>query len=311
MASTERFTLPGFRVGHWERPGGATGCSVLLPEEPALAVVDVRGGAPGTRELDVLGEGRSAQRVDAVLLTGGSAFGLAAATGVVRWLREQGRGFPTSAIPVPIVPAAVIFDLVAEHLEWPTEDAGYAAAAACEPDGWRSGPIGAGRGATVGKVAGREQAVAGGLGVARVALRGGHVAALVVVNALGEVVDPDTGRVVAGLRDGRRAEDVLLEAVSAPQAGENTTIGLVATDLPVDRPALVRMAIAAHDGLARAIRPAHTLFDGDTVFALASRVSQTDDRLILQLGTAAARATSAAILAAVGGGADRERSPSP
>ncbi|HET7037852.1 MAG TPA: P1 family peptidase [Thermomicrobiaceae bacterium] len=289
MSADPGFSIPGFRVGHWTHPSGATGCSVVLCDQPALAVADVRGGAPGTRELAVLGEGRLVQRLDAVLLTGGSAFGLDAAGGVMRWLREQGRGFATRSIPVPIVAGAVIFDLAGASPPWPDAEAGYAAAAGGQTDGWRSGRIGAGSGATWGKLGG--QPVRGGVGAARVSVPGGELAALIVVNALGEVVDPDIGRPLRAASSGSTSQTL-------PTPGENTTIGVLATTVPLDRAALVRLAIAAHDGLARAIRPAHTVFDGDTIFALTTQEARPTPEEVLVLGMAAADAVARAVVRA-------------
>lgn len=305
------FELPGFSVGHWTHPSGATGCTVVVPDERALAVADVRGGAPGTREVALLDQGRLVQRVDAVLLTGGSAFGLAAADGVARWLRERRRGFPTESGPVPIVPAAVLFDLVGPDPLWPTPDAGYWAAEHATADGWRCGRVGAGSGARVGKARGRQHSSAAGIGAARVNLASGSLAAIVAVNAFGDVVDPEGGRIVAGTRadagsneDSTRWEDsealILAEGSRHVDAepGTNTTIAVVAVDTALDRDALVRIAVAAHDGFARAIRPAHTLVDGDTVFVLARREGHADVRATLQLATAAQVAVATAIVRA-------------
>lgn len=272
------FSLPGFQVGHWTHPSGATGCTVVICDQPALAVADVRGGAPGTRELAVLGDGRLVQRLDAVLLTGGSAFGLDAAGGAMRWLREQGRGFVTRSIPVPIVAGAVIFDLDGPDPPWPDAAAGYAAAASALPDGWRSGRFGAGAGASWGKLGGRP--APGGLGTARASLPAGELAALLVVNALGEVVDQDTGQ---PLRPGSTDD----AGRPSPAPGEHTTIGVLATTVPLDRAALVRLAIAAHDGLARAIRPAHTVFDGDTIIVLTTQEGHPTAEDVLLLGMVA------------------------
>jgi L-aminopeptidase/D-esterase-like protein len=277
--SDERFAIPGYRVGHWTHPSGTTGCSVIIPDKPALAVVDIRGGAPGTRETSLLEEGRLVQHVNAVLLTGGSAFGLAAADGVMRWLREQGRGFPTASIPVPIVSGAVIFDLKGADPDWPDAEAGYSAALRAQADNWVSGPIGAGAGATVGKIANQAGAQSG-LGAARLTVASGTVAALLVVNAVGEIaVDRDPA-----LPSG---EDLILTTDQAqPRAGENTTIGVIVVDAAVCRDDLVRIAIAAHDGLARSIHPAHTPFDGDAIFVLGRDGGRLAPRDALQLAVA-------------------------
>lgn len=301
------FAMDGIRVGHWTHPTGATGCTVVIPDEPMPAVADVRGGAPGTRELALLDQGRLVRRVDAVLLTGGSALGLAAAQGVVDWLRQQGRGFPTASIRVPIVPAAVLFDLVGPDPVWPGPRAGAEAAANAVPEGWLSGRVGAGSGATVGKLFGPSQASPGGLGAARVSVEAGTVAALMAVNAVGDVIEPDTGTILAGVtfpgEPARymNAETMVLQGSPRAVAGEgtNTVIGVVVVDATVDRDAMSRIAVAAHDGITRAIRPAHTIFDGDTIFVLARGEGSSEPGALLQLATAAERAVARAIVAAV------------
>lgn len=293
--------VPGFRVGHWTHPSGSTGCTVVLADEPALAVADVRGGAPGTREVALLEQGRLVQRVDAVLLTGGSAFGLAAADGVMTWLREAGRGFPTGSIPVPIVAGAVIFDLVGDTPALPTSESGYLAAEQAQVDGWRSGPIGAGAGARAGKLLGRARSTATGLGTSQVMTPAGAVTALIVVNPFGDVVDPANGRILAGARGDSPGTwldteaSILRGLEPTEQPGENTVIGVVVVDGAADRDALVRVAIAAHDGIARAVRPAHTLFDGDTLFVLSRAEGQPDTRAVVDWATGAQRAVAEAI----------------
>lgn len=287
----ERFSIPGFRVGHWTHPEGHTGCSVVLADEPALAVVDVRGGSPGTRETSLLEEGRTVQHVNAVLLTGGSAFGLAAAEGVVTWLREQGRGFPTGSIPVPIVSAAVLFDLRGEDPAWPNAAAGYDAADTATPEGWISGRIGAGAGATVAKLLNRP-GKASGLGAAKLTTRAGSVATLIAVNAVGDVASTaeSADRGTASLED-----RILSGEKPGSRKGENTTIGVVVIDSPLSRDDLVRIGIAAHDGLARSIHPAHTLFDGDTFFVLGRTEGELETRDLLQISVATQHAVMRAI----------------
>ena len=289
--TAERFSMPGFRVGHWTHPSGATGCSVVIPDERAIAVVDVRGGAPGTRETSLLEEGRLVQRVDAILLTGGSAFGLAAADGVMRWLFRQGRGFPTASVPVPIVPAAVLFDLRGEQPVWPDADAGFVAAVAATEDNWSSGRFGAGAGATVGKIASSAGEPAG-IGAAKLTVAAGTIAALFAVNAVGEIVrEPRLTR-----ENSSSAEDLILGGADAHlRPGENTTIGVIVVDAQVGRDDLVRIAIAAHDGLARAIHPAHTLFDGDTIFVLGKSEGRLEPRAALQLAVATQRVVMIAV----------------
>jgi len=288
---SSRFSLPGFSVGHWTHDSGRTGCSVVIPDEPALAVVDVRGGAPGTRETSLLEEGRMVQHVNAILLTGGSAFGLSAADGVMRWLRGQGRGVPTVAIPVPIVSAAVLFDLKGDHPVWPNADAGYACAANATPDGWMSGRMGAGAGATVAKILNRDGRPSG-IGAAKIDTVAGTIAALIAVNAVGEVSSAEGD----GLSPLENAILTGLETQS--QAGENTTIGVVAVDGALRRDDLVRLAIAAHDGLARAIHPAHTLFDGDTIFVLCRQEGSLKPRDSLVLNVATQHAVMRAVFSA-------------
>lgn len=281
--------VPGIEVGHATDPAGLTGCTVILCESGAVGGVDVRGAAPGTRETDLLRPESTVEHVNAILLTGGSAFGLDAASGVMRYLEERGAGFPVRTGVVPIVPAAVIFDLgVGDARARPDARMGYAACEAASPSAPAEGRVGAGTGATFGKMRGGDEARWGGIGTASVAVRGGTVGALVVVNAVGYVVD-EAGQLVEsapvqaseepldvdlGLRDddaGPFADDLgAVRDDSGPGAGENTTIGVVATDLPLDKAGATRLAQAAHDGLARAIWPAHTAFDGDTFFALST-----------------------------------------
>lgn len=254
--------VTGITVGHWTDGEALTGCTVVMCEQPFVASGDVRGGAPGTRETDLLAPGRLVERVDAIVLAGGSAFGLAAADGVMQYLREKGRGHPTAAMPVPIVPAAIIYDLDIGRPEWPTAESGYRAAAAAERN-FACGCVGAGTGATVGKMLGPAQATKSGLGTASVQGPGGLVVgALAVVNSLGNVHDPDTGAMIAGARP--PAEDA-----ADPGVG-NTLVAVVATNAALDRAQAWRLAQTAHDGMALAVRPAHTLYDGDTVFSLAT-----------------------------------------
>lgn len=302
--------IPGLRVGHWTNREAATGCTVLIPPgEGAIAAVSQRGGAPGTRETDVLQPANAVQRVNAILLTGGSAFGLAAATGVVRYLEEHGAGFETKAGKVPIVPAAVLFDLgIGDAAVRPDEAAGYAACeAACEGD-CAAGSLGAGTGATVAKLAGIERALKGGLGSASERLRDGtRVAALAAVNAVGDILDCDSGRRIAWPRAderGRRLDAIeLLRRRRAPVAAgfTNTTLVVIATTAPLSRPQLLRLAEMGHAGLARAIDPSHTPADGDTVFAMAIPAQRRQRRPpdLTALGSLAARATSRAIVRAV------------
>ncbi len=295
--------IPGFAIGHWTHPTGRTGCTVIVAENPALAVCDVQGGAPGTRETDLLAPGSLVRRLDAVLLTGGSAFGLAAAEGVVRWLREQGRGFPTAVVPVPIVAAAVVYDLSGPDPVFPDADAGYAACAAARPDAWQTGRFGAGSATSVGKVAGPAQASPTGVGTAIVQLQYGHIGAIAIVNAVGDIVDPTTGQILAGARnpeggwlDSRQA---IIAGSASVEPLTNTTLVAVVTDIAVDVHGLIRMAIAAHDAIARTIRPAHTVFDGDTVFVLAKEEAPVTAADIVRLATATEIAVEQAIITSI------------
>ncbi len=298
--------VPGIKVGHAQDGVALTGCTVILCEQGAVGGVDQRGGAPGTRETDLLRPMHLVQRVHAVLLAGGSAFGLAAADGVVRWLEERGHGFDVGVARVPIVPAAVLFDLDIGRADVrPTPDMGYAA---CQAAGGpvAEGCVGAGTGARVGTINGISRATKGGLGTASAHLGDGVVVgALAAVNCFGDVVDPATGHIVAGARQahGEGFADTL--QVMGGQAGQpmqafggagNTLIGVVATNAALSKEEANKVAQMAQDGLARAIRPAHTMVDGDTIFSLS-----TGDRVadVTLLGAFAAEVTARAILRAV------------
>lgn len=273
---------PWLRVGHTTLPEARTGCTVLLLDHLSPARVDVRGGAPGTRETDLLQSGRLVGGVDAIVLTGGSAFGLASIDGVVRWLAEQGRGFPTAARPVPIVAGAVIFDLANGLPEYPGPDAGYAAAAAAAATPTESDAHGrfqgAGAGATVAKLGGVP--APGGIGIVTRQAGDFTVTAVVVLNAVGDVMDPRSGHMLAqaALPDGSTpgAEAIVLGAAADPvvRAGEATTIGAVLFHQPVSEAVLQRATVTAHAGLARCIFPSHTLFDGDTMFSCAPALAE-------------------------------------
>lgn len=267
------------QIGHWSDPEAATGCTVLLFPEGAAAGVDVRGSAPGTRETDVLVPGNLVDRIHAVLLTGGSAFGLDAASGVMAWCEEHGIGFATPAGPVPIVVAAVLYDLdlgSANRRPGPAEGrAACEAAGRSGPAGELQGSLGAGTGATVGRLFGPQYRMKGGLGVATGRLPGtGHtMVAVAAVNCVGDVVDPGSGAWIAGAFDraaGRPPGVTWSDAPLGPGPRQATTLAAVVTDLPLTGADLRKVAEMAHDGIARAVRPAHTLFDGDTVFALST-----------------------------------------
>lgn len=293
MAITD---VAGVRVGHWSDPEARTGCTVvLLPPSGAVCGVDVRGGAPGTRETDLLRPGRTVDRVHALLLTGGSAFGLAAADGVMRWLAERRIGVAVGPAVVPIVPAAVIFDLgVGSPTAFPGPQEGYAACEdASRGDACRSGRIGAGTGATTAKLFGRP--AAGGLGTSSLTLPGGaRVGALAVVNAVGDVVDR-RGRSLGGGEVDPWSR-ILQEGPPQRVVAANTTLAVVATDAALDKTACCRLAMVAHDALAQSIRPVHTPFDGDTVFAVSVGAKAGD---VLSLSVGAVEALRTAIERAV------------
>ena len=262
--------VPGIRVGHWTDASGGTGCTVILgPDDGVVAGVDVRGAAPGTRETDLLRPTALVERINAICLAGGSAFGLAAADGAMRRLAQRGVGLSTGVRPVPIVPAAILFDLgVGDPDAHPDAESGHAATVAAEAnDGPLEGRVGAGTGATVAKIGGLDGALPGGVGsAARQVPGGGVVGALVVSNALGNVFARD-GRPLA-VASGTLAAPAPPASV-APPAG-STMLVVVATDAPLDRAQCRRLAELGHDALARAIRPVHTLYDGDVVFALST-----------------------------------------
>jgi L-aminopeptidase/D-esterase-like protein len=296
----------GLLVGHWTDEEAATGCTVVLCPEGAVASADVRGGAPGTRETDLLRPGTLVEQVHAVLLTGGSAFGLDATAGVMRWLEERGKGFAVPTGVVPIVVGAVLIDLsIGRSDVRPDAGAGYAACEGATDTPPAEGSVGAGTGATVGKALWLEHAVKGGIGAAcETAADGTKVAALIAVNSFGEIVDPDSGHVVAGPRDAEGGFADTLAVLRArpplsPFAAEpNSTIGVVATDARLSKSDCYRLAVMAQAGMARAVRPVHTPVDGDTIFALATGAADRSGD-VFQLGALAERAVSRAILRGV------------
>lgn len=300
--------VPGILVGHDTDHEGGTGCTVIRCAWPALGGVDVRGGAPGTRETDLLDPTCMMQEVHAVLLSGGSAFGLAAADGVMRALEAEGAGFDTGVARVPIVPGAVLFDLwLGSPAARPDAAAGERATRAATSGPVAQGSVGAGTGATVGKIAGPRLATKGGVGSASTTVNGVFtVGALVAVNALGDVYDPATGQMIAGARSpdgtGWLAAAPFAAGAMPPAAGTNTTLAVVATDAPCSKAELARLARLAHDGLAQAIRPVHTTFDGDAVFTLSTsqeRGPGVGQLALTQLGAAAVAVVVRAILRAV------------
>lgn len=301
--------VAGIEVGHFTDPRRPTGCSVVIAREGAVAGVDVRGAAPGTRETDLLAPGNLVEQVHAIMLAGGSAWGLEAATGAVRWLEEHGVGLDVGVGRLPLVPAAVLFDLhVGDMKVRPDAAAGYAACAAATREPPAEGNVGAGAGAVVGKMFGLQHAMKGGVGTASVTVAGVTVGALIACNAVGDVVDPDTGRPLAGARaaDGLTLRDTrhaLLrgEPPHPLLAGSNTTIGVIATDARLTKVQAQRLAVAGHDGLARSINPVHTMSDGDTLFTLATgHVPHHPGMMVLatMAAEAVARGTVRAVLAA-------------
>ncbi len=272
--------VAGIKVGHYTDVSAATGCTVVLCEQGAVGGVDVRGSSPGTRETDLLGPTYHVNEVHAVLLSGGSAFGLDAASGVVRYLEERGIGYDAGVAKVPIVPAAILFDLgVVQSKVRPGADEGYGACEAASAEPVEEGSVGAGTGATVGKVMGVERRVKGGLGTASIRLKEGLVVgAVVAVNSIGGVYDPDTGDVVAGPRSDGGAMLDSMRIMTSPDYRSprrrlretNTTIGVVATNARLDKAQANKLASIAHDGIALSVRPAHLMGDGDTLFALST-----------------------------------------
>ena len=272
--------VKGVKVGHFTDKRRPTGCTVVLFEDGATAGVDVRGSAPGTRETDLLNPVNHVQQVQAILLSGGSAYGLDAASGVVRYLEEKGLGYKAGSMVVPIVPAAILFDLGVGG-DWkvrPTAEGGYAACVAAKTGRVEEGTIGAGAGATIGKMFGPGTAMKSGIGTAsiRVGKTGIVVGAIVAVNAVGDVVDSKTGKIVAGARnpDGSGFMNSIARMREGYRAvltaARNTTIGVVATNVAFDKAQITKVAQMAHDGLARSINPVHTPGDGDTLFAAAT-----------------------------------------
>jgi len=299
--------VPGIKVGHDTLAERPTGCTAILVEGGAAAGVDVRGAAPASAETDLLKPVNLVQQVYAISLSGGSAFGLDSRTGVMRYLDEKNIGFKAASINVPIVPAASLFDLNvgANPRIRPTADCGYRASQAASTAPVTEGNVGAGAGATVGKSAGAGRAMKGGIGSAAMRMPDGLiVAALVAINAAGDIIDPASGKVVAGVRtpDGKSLADarVLLTSGALRQPariGENTTLAVVATNAMLTKTQATKVAEMAHDGFARAIYPSHTMGDGDTIFALATgTLAGSAD--VSRVGALAAQAVADAIVRA-------------
>lgn len=300
--------IAGIRVGHASDYEGLTGCTVILCDGGAVAGCDIRGSATGTEELDVLSPGHLTDRIHAVVLAGGSAFGLEAASGVRRFLEQQGVGFPTPATRVPLVPAAILYDLAIGKADArPTREMGEAAAAAASADAVAEGAVGAGTGATIGKLFGMAQAMKAGVGSCSLELQGRlagvRVAALVAVNAFGDVRDPESGRLVAGARRAPDSHELAGTAEAMKRgikpallAGQNTTLAVVATNARLTKVQATKLAQLAGIGMARALSPAWTTLDGDLVIALSAGEAEA---ALDALGVAAAEAVAQAIVRAV------------
>lgn len=298
--------IKGLQVGHYTDDTAATGCTVILcPPNGAVAGYDIRGSAPGTRETDLLRPGNLVQHANAIVLSGGSAFGLDAATGVVRYLEERDIGFHARVAKVPIVPAAILFDLgLGQSDIRPNAESGYEACLNATSDQVKQGSVGAGTGATVAKILGPNHAIKGGLGSASIQMDNGYiVAALFAVNAVGDVINPETGETIAGPRNiesqGFHNSIEILQKRTIdlqPTSPTNTTIGVVATDAPLNKEQVTKLAQMANSGMARALRPAHTMADGDLVFALSTSEEPSGDVDLTALGALAGHVTEKAIV---------------
>lgn len=300
--------VPGLKLGHHTLTKRSTGCTALVFEEGAIAGVDVRGSAPGTRETDLLDPINLVDKVHAVMLSGGSAYGLDTATGAMRYLEEQGMGFKIAGGVVPIVPAAVLMDLgVGDFSVRPDAEAGYLACRAASNQPSDEGNIGAGAGATVGKMFGMEFAMKGGLGTASHTIPGTGivVGAVVAVNAVGDIYAPGSDRILAGARsvDGkgfRNSMDAILQGHGVlPSAGGNTTIGAIATNAPFTKAEVKKIAAMSHDGFARTINPVHTMWDGDTIFALSTGKEAGVKADVTAIGAIAATVMAHAVARAI------------
>jgi len=296
--------VPGIKVGHAQNITGGTGCTVILPEDGAVCGVDVAGGGPGTRETDALNPVNLIQKIQAIYLSGGSAYGLAGADGVMRWCEENQRGYSVPGGVVPIVPAAVLFDLpVADFNARPDREMGYQACLNATDVDSRCGNIGAGTGASVGKLAGMELAMKGGLGTASITINDIVIGAIVAVNCLGDVIDPVTGKIIAGALTEDKSDfagtlNLFKERITAntPLKTSNTTIGAIATNAALTKSQATKVSMMAHDGFARVINPIHTLHDGDTIFTLSTGDQEADVSII---GALAAEVMATAVIRAV------------
>jgi len=296
--------IEGIKVGHEQDMEAATGCTVIICEKGAFAGVDVRGGAPGTRETDLLDPVNLVEQVHAVLLGGGSAFGLDAAAGVMQYLEEKGIGFDVGVTTVPIVAGAVLFDLtVGDHRVRPNKEMGYKACEQANNIECPNGTVGAGTGATVGKFLGEDYSMKGGLGTYAVEVGELKVGALVAVNCLGDVVDPNTGEILAGaLTEDKKSfantEEVMLKQLTLKKNlfSGNTSIGVIVTNGKLDKARANKIASMAHNGYARTMRPAHTMMDGDTIFTMGTGTVEADTNVI---GMLSARVMAEAVVRAI------------
>lgn len=307
--NTTLTAVPGLKVGHAQHEEALTGCTVIVCEGGATGGVDQRGGAPGTRETDLLRPVHLVEKVHAILLTGGSAYGLDAAGGVMKYLEERRIGFNVGATVVPIVPAAVIFDLtLGRHDVRPDAAMGYAACISASTEPVVEGNVGVGTGATVGKILGLDQGMKAGVGSAAMEIGAGVVVgALAVVNVFGDVIDPATNQIIAGARAGRDSIEPFADTLRVMQAmvarstpgfaaSSNTCLGVVATNAQLNKEQANKLAQMAQNGVARTVRPAHTLYDGDTIFALATGERPADINIV---GAFAAEVMAQAVLRAV------------
>lgn len=304
MKEIEFTDIDGIKVGHAQDLKAATGCTVIICEEGATGGVDVRGGSPGTRETDLLDPQNLVDKIHAVMLSGGSAFGLDAASGAMKYLEEKDIGFDVQVTKVPIVCSAVLFDLVVgDYKVRPDLEMGYKACVNATEKECPNGNIGAGTGATVGKFLGIERAMKGGLGSYAIQIGDLKVGAIVAVNALGDIIDPETGEVLAGLLDEDKKNLAGTENIMAKKYSEkknifsgNTTIGVVATNGIFTKAEANKLASMSHNGYARTMRPAHSIFDGDTIFAMATGKIEADINVV---GFLAARAMERAVVNAI------------
>ena len=304
MQEIKLIDIMGIKVGHEQNYEAATGCTVIICEEGATAGVDVRGGAPGTRETDLLNPANLVDKVHAVLIGGGSAFGLDAASGVMAYLEERGFGFDVGVTKVPIVAGAVLFDLtVGDHSIRPDKEMGYRACEKASNKECPHGTVGAGTGATVGKIIGPEYSMKGGLGTYAIQVGDLQVGAIVAVNCLGDVIDPANGRILAGALNKDKSKFINTEEFMISQYDNkrnlfsgNTTIGVIVTNAILNKAQANKIASMTHNGYARTIYPAHTMFDGDTIFTLGTGRVEADINVI---GLLAAKVMAQAVVVAI------------